>query len=57
MEKIGRLKTIKIAAFPAIAGWIIIATANNVYSIMAGRVIIGLACSKYGLLYELSSNF
>jgi facilitated trehalose transporter len=56
MEKIGRLNTIKIAAFPAITGWIVIATANSVYPIMVGRILIGLGCSKKMEVKEIKNK-
>jgi facilitated trehalose transporter len=45
MDMIGRINTIKAAAFPAILGFVLIATAPNVYFILAGRIFMGIACA------------
>lgn len=42
MEYIGRLNTIKSAAIPCIIGWILMATASNIYMLLAGRILTGL---------------
>lgn len=42
MEWIGRLNAIKLAAIPCCLGWILIATATNVYMLLAGRILTGL---------------
>lgn len=42
MEWIGRLNAIKLAAIPCCVGWILIATASNIYMLLAGRVLTGL---------------
>lgn len=42
MEWIGRLNAIKLAAIPCCIGWILIATASNVYMMLAGRILTGL---------------
>lgn len=47
MDVIGRLNTIKLAAIPAIIGWILIASATNVPMVLVGRVLTGLGCSKF----------
>lgn len=47
MDAIGRLNTIKLAAIPAIIGWILIASADNVAMVLVGRVLTGLGCSKF----------
>ncbi|XP_063699351.1 facilitated trehalose transporter Tret1-2 homolog isoform X2 [Culicoides brevitarsis] len=44
MDAIGRLNTIKLAAIPAIIGWILIAAANNVAMVLIGRVLTGFGC-------------
>lgn len=46
MEWIGRLNTIIVAAIPSIMGWIMIAMAPNIYWILGGRVLTGIACGK-----------
>lgn len=45
MDSIGRINTLKIAAFPSIIGLVLIATAPNVYFILAGRIFTGIACA------------
>lgn len=42
MEWLGRLNTIKLAAIPCCVGWILMATATNVYMLLAGRILTGL---------------
>lgn len=42
MEQIGRLNTIKLAAIPCVIGWILIAIASDVYTILIGRILTGL---------------
>lgn len=43
MDSIGRLNTIKLAAIPGAIGWSLIAMANNVPMLIAGRLLTGLA--------------
>jgi MFS family permease len=45
MDKFGRVNTIKLAAIPSVIGWILIATAPNIYWILAGRIFTGIACA------------
>ncbi|KAL7044362.1 hypothetical protein ACKWTF_001889 [Chironomus riparius] len=45
MDKIGRVNTIKVAIFPAIIGFVVVATAPDVYFILAGRIFMGVACA------------
>ncbi|CRK93942.1 CLUMA_CG007469, isoform A [Clunio marinus] len=45
MDSLGRINTIKVAAIPAILGLLLIATATNVYFILAGRIFTGVACA------------
>lgn len=45
MDSAGRINTIKIAAVPSILGLLLIATAPNVYFILAGRILTGIACA------------
>lgn len=45
MDVIGRINTIKVAAFPSILGLVLIATAPNVYFILAGRMLVGISCA------------
>lgn len=47
MDWIGRLNTIKIAAIPAIIGWILIANATNVPMVLIGRILTGLGCGEF----------
>ena len=47
MESIGRINTIKLAAIPSIIGWILISTATNIYWVLAGRMLTGIACGKF----------
>ena len=43
MESLGRLRTLQIGAIPCVAGYILIATAENLPMIFVGRVLAGLA--------------
>ncbi|KAL1501268.1 hypothetical protein ABEB36_006623 [Hypothenemus hampei] len=43
MDSIGRLNTIKLALFPSIIGWTLIALAWNVPMLIVGRVLTGIA--------------
>lgn len=43
METVGRLRTLQIGAIPCIAGWILIALAENIPMLLVGRVLSGLA--------------
>lgn len=45
MEWIGRLNAIKTAAFPCIAGWIMIAMSNSFSVMLIGRILTGLGCA------------
>ncbi|KAG5675154.1 hypothetical protein PVAND_005080 [Polypedilum vanderplanki] len=45
MDIIGRTNTIKVAVFPAVLGFIFVALASDVYYILAGRILTGLACA------------
>lgn len=45
MEWMGRLNTIKLAALPCCVGWAMIALSNNVFWIIFGRILTGLACA------------
>lgn len=45
MDSIGRINTIKVAAIPSLVGLVLIATAPNVYFILAGRIFTGIACA------------
>lgn len=45
MDSIGRINTLKAAAIPSVIGLVIIASAPNVYYILAGRVLTGIACA------------
>lgn len=51
MEWIGRLNAIKLAAIPCCIGWILMATATNIYMMLGGRILTGLGSaigtSKY----------
>ena len=46
MEIVGRKATIKIATFPYIIGWIIIAFSDDIVKLYIGRFISGLAVGK-----------
>lgn len=46
MDAIGRLNMLKLAAIPAITGWVLIATAVNVPMIIIGRLFVGFGSSK-----------
>ncbi|KAJ8917393.1 hypothetical protein NQ315_002417 [Exocentrus adspersus] len=43
MDSIGRLNTIKMALIPSVVGWSLIASAQNVPMIIAGRLLAGFA--------------
>lgn len=43
MDRIGRINTLKIAALPSLLGLLLIATAPNVYNIIAGRIFVGIS--------------
>lgn len=45
MDYIGRVNTIKVAALPALLGFVFIATAPNVYFILVGRALNGISCA------------
>lgn len=42
MEWIGRLNAIKLSAIPCVIGWILIARAESIYELLAGRILTGL---------------
>lgn len=48
MDVIGRKKTLILTQFPAIAGWLLIATASSLPMIYAGRLLIGLGSGMVG---------
>lgn len=48
VDKIGRLNTVKVGAIPYIAGWILIATAQDLRMLIIGRCFTGFAL---GTLY------
>ncbi|XP_050299528.1 facilitated trehalose transporter Tret1-like isoform X2 [Anthonomus grandis grandis] len=43
MDNLGRLNCIKIAGLPGVAGWSLIALANDVPTIIAGRLLVGIS--------------
>lgn len=43
MDSIGRLNTIKLATIPVVIGWILIAVAKDVPTILVGRFFTGIA--------------
>ena len=45
MDSIGRINTLKFAAFPSVLGLVLIALAPNIYFILFGRVFVGIACA------------
>lgn len=45
MEVIGRVNTIKVAALPGAIGFAVVATACDIYWILAGRILMGIACA------------
>ena len=45
MESVGRLNTIKLSAIPIAIGWVLIASASNVWCLLAGRILIGVGVS------------
>ncbi|GLH06723.1 Facilitated trehalose transporter Tret1-2 homolog [Gryllus bimaculatus] len=54
MEWLGRLNTVAAAALPCAAGWVLIATAPDVTSILIGRLLTGVAAglgTSAGVVY------
>lgn len=45
MDVIGRVNTIKVAAFPGALGFAVVAAAGDIYWILAGRILMGIACA------------
>lgn len=45
MDRIGRVNTIKLASIPGIISFALVATASNIYWILAGRILMGIACA------------
>jgi facilitated trehalose transporter len=45
MDVIGRVNTIKVAALPGAFGFILVAIASDIYWILAGRILMGIACA------------
>lgn len=45
MDIIGRINTIKISALPGALGFILVAIARDIYWILAGRILMGIACA------------
>ncbi|XP_023247645.1 facilitated trehalose transporter Tret1-like, partial [Copidosoma floridanum] len=43
MESFGRTRALQFGVLPFVAGWVMIATAPNVHTIMAGRMLAGLS--------------
>lgn len=43
MEKFGRLKTLQIGSIPCVVGWVLIALAQDVPTIIVGRLFAGLS--------------
>lgn len=41
MDSIGRINTIKLACLPGVVGWCTIALAQNVPTIIVGRILLG----------------
>lgn len=54
MESIGRVNTLMIATFPYVAGWIMIATAPNIYWILGGRFLHGISVGKTLVLNKVA---
>jgi facilitated trehalose transporter len=48
MDKIGRKRTLLITELPLIVGWLIVAFANNMEMICAGRLLLGLGSGMVG---------
>lgn len=45
MDSIGRVNTLKAAAIPSVLGLVLIAVAPNIYYILGGRILCGIACA------------
>jgi len=43
MDRIGRLNTVKLSIVPAVASCIVIAMASNVFMVIGGRCLMGIA--------------
>lgn len=53
MEWLGRLNTIKLAAFPCVVGWILMATGNSFTMILIGRILTGLSCGNNYSIFDI----
>lgn len=61
MDNLGRLNCIKIAGIPGVIGWSMIALANNVTTIILGRLLVGVSSAwgtSPGIVYitEIASS-
>ncbi|XP_066144663.1 facilitated trehalose transporter Tret1-like isoform X2 [Euwallacea fornicatus] len=61
MDNLGRLNCIKIAGIPGVIGWSMIALANNVTTIIIGRLLVGISSAwgtSPGIVYitEIASS-
>ncbi|KAH1018959.1 hypothetical protein HUJ05_006630 [Dendroctonus ponderosae] len=61
MDNLGRLNCIKIAGIPGVVGWSMIALANNVTTIIIGRLLVGISSAwgtSPGIVYitEIASS-
>lgn len=45
MDLIGRVNTIKVSALPGALGFAMVAMATDIYWILAGRILMGIACA------------
>lgn len=58
MGRYGRIRTLKLSVLPSICGWCLIAVANNVTTLIIGRIILGICLSiNFSCIYiEKVSN-
>lgn len=54
MDYFGRRPAIMMAIFPLLIGWSILATATSHFSILAGRIVAGIATGLIGAPAQVS---
>lgn len=57
MDYFGRRPAIMMAIFPLLIGWSILATATSHFSILAGRIVAGIATGLIGAPAQVSFLF
>lgn len=53
VHKFGSLLTMKMSAVPGIAGWVIVASARDIHSLLLGRFLTGLSVGKFIITFRL----